>query len=70
MKVNELISSFKVWTTNEERQLLGKLSSPVKLSSLTEHDQFRVQALIRKSLVTKVGMTDPTVVANDKNKKT
>lgn len=65
MKLNELIQSFEVWTTNEEKELLKKLSKPIKLSKLDEHDQFRVQALIRKSLVTKVGMEDPTVVIND-----
>lgn len=70
MKVNELIDDFKIWTTNEEAELLNKLKTPQKLSSMNEHDQFRIQAMIRKSLVTKVGMTDPTVVANEKNKKT
>ncbi len=68
MKINELLSDFEIWTTNEEAELLRKLEHPIKLKALSEHDQFRVQALIRKSLVTKVGMTDPTVVANDKTK--
>ena len=68
MKINELISSFEIWTTNEEKKLLKKLQHPVKLSSLQEDEQFKVQALIRKSLVTKVGMEDPTVVANEKQK--
>lgn len=68
MKVNELISDFEIWTTNEEKELLEKLQKPVKLSSLNEQDQFRVQAMIRKSLVTKVGMEDPTIVANEKIK--
>jgi len=66
MKINELISDFEIWTTNEERELLHKLREPVKLASLSEHDQFRIQSLIRKSLVTKVGMENPTVVANEK----
>lgn len=66
MKINELISSFEIWTTNEEKKLLKKLQSPVKLSSLNEDEQFKVAAMIRKSLVTKVGMKDPTVVANEK----
>jgi hypothetical protein len=65
MKLNELVQTFEVWTTNEEKELLKKLTKPIKLSKLDEHDQFRVQALIRKSLVTKVGMEDPTVVIND-----
>ena len=68
MKINELISNFEVWTTNEETELLKKLTKPIKLSQLSEHDQFRVQALIRKSLVTKYGMEDPTLVANEKTK--
>ena len=68
MKVNELIGSFEIWTTNEEARLLEKLQKPVKLSQLSEHDQFKVQAMIRKSLITKIGMNDPTVVANEKTK--
>jgi hypothetical protein len=68
MKVNELISSFEIWTTNEESELLKKLKNPVRISQLSEHDQFRVQAMIRKSLITKIGMKDPMVVANEKTK--
>ena len=64
MKINELIQEFEIWTTNEEREILKKLKNPVKLSSLTEHDQFKVQAMIRKSLITKIGHQDPSVVAN------
>ena len=65
MKLNELIDSFEIWTTNEEKELLKKLSKPIKLRNLNEHDQFRVQALIRKSLVTKIGIEDPFVVSNE-----
>jgi hypothetical protein len=68
MKINELIDTFEIWTTNEERKLLGKLSSPVKLSALSEHEQFKVQAMIRKSLITKIGFDNPSVVANEKAK--
>ena len=63
-----LIDDFEIWTTLEESEILKKLSKPVKLRSLSEHDQFRIQAMIRKSLLTKVGMEDPTVVANEKIK--
>lgn len=66
MKVSDLISDFEIWTTNEEKKLLEKLRSPVKLSQLNEQDQFRVQAMIRKSLVTKIGSKDPYVVTNEK----
>jgi hypothetical protein len=66
MKINELITSFEVWTTNEERKLLKKLDKPVKLRSLSEEDQFKIASMIRKSLVTKVGFDDPSVVKNEK----
>jgi hypothetical protein len=68
MKLNELISDFEIWTTNEELSILKKLKEPVKLNQLSEHEQFKIQAMIRKSLVTKVGFKDPTVVANEKYK--
>ena len=66
----DLLDHFEIWATNEEQALLEKLKNPVKLSSLSEHDQFKVQAMIRKSLVSKYGHKDPTVVANEKNQKT
>jgi hypothetical protein len=62
-----LIDDFEIWTTLEEAEILKKLTKPVKLKSLSEHEQFKIEAMIRKSLVTKVGMEDPTVVANEKN---
>jgi hypothetical protein len=66
MKINELISNFEIWTTNEEAKLLERLKTPVKISQLSEQDQFKVQAMIRKSLLTKIGEKDPSVVANEK----
>lgn len=69
MKVNELIDSFEIWTTNEEARLLEKLKQPVKLGTLSEQEQFKVQAMIRKSLITKIGHDNPSVVANEKTNK-
>lgn len=68
MKVSELLGHFSIWASNEEQELLNKLKEPVRLSSLSEHDQTRIQPLIRKSLVIKIGMDDPKVVANEKYK--
>jgi hypothetical protein len=65
---NQLIDSFEIWTTLEEAEILKKLTKPVKLYTLSEHDQFKIEAMIRKSLVTKIGMEDPTVVVNEKIK--
>jgi hypothetical protein len=64
--VYNMLDGFEIWITNEEKALLEKLKTPTKLSNLSEHDQFRVQAMIRKSLITKIGHSDPTVVANEK----
>ena len=66
MKINELLGEFGIYTTNEEGQLLKKLQRPIKLAHLNERDQVIVQAMIRKSLITKIGHKDPTVVANEK----
>lgn len=63
-----LIDDFQIWTTLEEAEILKKLSKPVKLTTLSEHERFKIEAMIRKSLVTKIGMEDPTVVANEKIK--
>lgn len=68
MKINELINSFEIYTSNEERNLLNKLNEPVKLSSLEERDQQIAENLIRKSLLIKVGHQDPTVVKNEYQK--
>ena len=64
MKISELLTDFVIYTSIEEQQILEKLDQPVKLSRLSEHDQFKVQAMIRKSLVVKIGMEDPMVVKN------
>jgi len=66
MKINELVGEFGIWTTGEEATLLKKLVNPVKLATLSEHEQFTIQAMIRKSLITKIGHTNPLVVANEK----
>jgi hypothetical protein len=68
MRINELLGEFGIFTTNEEAIILRKLSKPVPLSSLSEQEQFRIEALIRKSLVTKIGQVNPKVVANEQAK--
>lgn len=64
MKINELVRSFEIWTTNEERALLRKLDRPTLLSMLPERDQQVAEGLIRKSLLIKIGEVNPKVVAN------
>ena len=65
MKLNELVKSFEIYTSNEEKRLLKKLDYPQLLSSFAENDQFTIEGLIRKSLVIKIGDTNPKVIANE-----
>jgi hypothetical protein len=65
-KIYNILDGFEIWTTNDEAKLLERLKTPVKISQLSEQDQFKVQAMIRKSLLTKIGHNDPSVVANEK----
>ena len=65
MKVSDLVRSFEIWTTIEERALLKKLTHPTRLSTLPEREQQVAEGLIRKSLLIKIGTQDPKVVANE-----
>jgi hypothetical protein len=65
MKINELIKEFEVYTSNEEKRMLEKLTHVRQLSSFSERDQFTIESLIRKSLVIKVGDINPRVIANE-----
>jgi hypothetical protein len=65
MKLNELLKTFEIYTTNEEKVVLEKLQYPRLLSNFSEHDQFVIEGLIRKSLVIKIGNQNPKVIANE-----
>lgn len=54
MKLNELITDFTIATTNEERDVLDKMSGVTPIDAFDERDQFIIENLIRKSLVSKV----------------
>jgi hypothetical protein len=65
MNINELISGFEIYTTNEEREVLDRLTRPIKLTALNERERVIVENMIRKSLVIKIGHIDPSVVKNE-----
>jgi hypothetical protein len=54
MKINDLIASFEIFTTNEERSVLECLNTPMPLDSFTERQQIVIDNLLRKSLISKV----------------
>lgn len=62
MKINELISTFSIYTSREEAELLERITQPAMLRSYSERDQFIINNLIRKSLVSKVVHNDDIIV--------
>jgi hypothetical protein len=68
MKLNELIKEFTVHVTNEENDLLDKINEPCYYESFTEREQFVIENLFRKSLLTKVhNKGNVMVVPNEKS---
>jgi hypothetical protein len=65
MKINELLNGFKIYTSREEDAMLQRLQGPVYLESFNERDRFIIEGMIRKSLVIKIGNTNPRVIANE-----
>ena len=65
MKINELITDFEIFVTNEEKVELKNLSAPIPLDSLTERQQVIMNNLIRKSLVSKIRSNNVIMVARN-----
>ena len=65
MKLNELVKTFEIYTSDDEKAMLKKLNYPRALSSFSEREQFTIEGMIRKSLVIKIGDKDPKVIANE-----
>jgi len=51
MKLSEV---FDIYTTNEEQAVLNKIDEIVPIESYTEREQFIIENLVRKSLLTKI----------------
>ena len=65
MRINELIQKFTIQTSNEEKEVLGKLKSAKNLDTFMERDQEVINQLVRKSLVRKIEQDNNVmVVAN------
>lgn len=66
MKINDLVGEFTIAMSNEEARVLKKLDNPLPLHSFPEREQFVIENLIRKALVSKVRNNNLTlVVANE-----
>lgn len=62
MKLNELIQSFTIAMSNEEAAVLKNIQGVQPLESFSEREQFVIEGLIRKSLVSKVHNNGSTLV--------
>ena len=65
MKLNELITEFDIYMTNEERGLYEQLEQVVPLISFNERQRVIVNNLIRKSLVSKIRHNNQIMVARN-----
>jgi len=62
MKFDDLIKDFSIHISNEEKTLLDKISKPCYVESFSEREQYVIESLIRKSLLSKVYYKGSTVV--------
>ena len=65
MKLNELISEFSIYLNNEEKAIREKLNKPRTLATFSERDQFIIENLVRKSMVSKNKYKNTTLVVNN-----
>lgn len=66
MKLNELITDFTIAMSNEEKKVLQSIRGAMPVTSFDEREQFVIESLVRKSLVSKVNKNGYVmVVANE-----
>lgn len=66
MRIDDILEYFTIQVSNEENDVLESIDSRTPLSSFNEREQFVIENLIRKSLVSKIVIGSQTlVVRND-----
>lgn len=66
MKVNEIIHTFDIYMSNEERGVYESITERTPLASFNEREQVVIENLLRKSLVSKIMQNNQVlVVKND-----
>lgn len=61
MKLNELITEFNIFTSNEEKKLLDMINKPCYSETLSEREVVVAENLVRKSLLSKIRYKGSTV---------
>jgi hypothetical protein len=54
MKLNDLITDFKIALSNEETQLLRRFSGVMQPDQFTEREKRIIENMVRKSVVSKI----------------
>ena len=66
MRIDDVLKQFTIQVSNEEDALLDEIDSRTPLSQFNEREQFVIENLVRKSLVSKIVIGAQTlVVRND-----
>lgn len=65
MKINNIIGDFEIQMSNEERALYDNLTHPMLYDSFSEREQFVIENLNRKSLVSKIRHVNSLVVVRN-----
>lgn len=65
MKLEDVLKNFEIAITNEERIILDKLTKPEYIKDFQEREQYVLENLIRKSLVSRVFYKGEVVVVPD-----
>lgn len=52
MKISHLLDSVSVIVTNEEKKFINQFGKKISIGSLSEHDQWLAQNLVRKGVYT------------------
>jgi len=50
MRLQDILDSIRVYTTNEEKNFIKKFGSKVYLKNLEEHESYIAQKLLRKGI--------------------
>jgi hypothetical protein len=66
MKLNQVLEGFTIQVSNEEQEILDRMTHITPLNAFPQREQFIIENLIRKALVTKVANNGMTmVIANE-----
>ena len=66
MKLKQVLEGLTIQISNEEQEVLDRMTHITPLNAFPEREQFIIESLIRKALVTKVSNNGMTmVIANE-----